>query len=231
MACTNARLIEVGEKGEYVVVVGFYKNGDPSFRYQRVALDKTLVDSRRMLDSLKQYQQTLEDVLRHQGVAQLSIQPVDYPDSRKFVGSETCGECHTQAFAKWETTGHAHATKSISEPTQRAEIARNFDPECISCHVTGWNAQNYYPYKSGYDPLTQSPHLLGNGCENCHGPGADHVAAEQGTLATITDADKTKLRQQMRLELSKAHEKCLECHDVDNSPDFHSKESSFAEYW
>ncbi|MCA9151604.1 MAG: hypothetical protein KDA92_19965, partial [Planctomycetales bacterium] len=113
---TICAMIQTGGKGMYVGVVGLFFSDRPSFRYQRVALDKTFSDSRRMLDSLKQYQQTLEDVLKHQGVAHLGIQSVGHPTG-KFVGSETCGECHTQAYAVWEDTGHAHATKSIAEPT------------------------------------------------------------------------------------------------------------------
>jgi hypothetical protein len=34
----------------------------------------------------------------------------------------------------------------------------------------------------------------------------------------------------MRLTLANAQEKCLECHDIDNSPDFH-KEGAFEKYW
>ena len=32
---TDAHLIELGEKAEYAIVVGLYKSGSPSFRYER----------------------------------------------------------------------------------------------------------------------------------------------------------------------------------------------------
>jgi hypothetical protein len=38
------------------------------------------------------------------------------------------------------------------------------------------------------------------------------------------------LRAAMRLPLDKAQDKCLECHDIDNSPEFH-KDGAFEKYW
>ena len=35
---------------------------------------------------------------------------------------------------------------------------------------------------------------------------------------------------QKLLPLSEARERCMECHDLDNSPDFH-KPGAFDEYW
>jgi len=39
-----------------------------------------------------------------------------------------------------------------------------------------------------------------------------------------------KLREEMQLPLEKARDKCLECHDQDNSPEF-QKENAFEQYW
>ena len=34
----------------------------------------------------------------------------------------------------------------------------------------------------------------------------------------------------MQLPLAKARDSCMECHDIDNSPDFH-KDGAFEKYW
>ena len=157
--------------------------------------------------------------------------PRPHPTSRRFVGSETCGECHTKAMAIWSKTPHAHATDSlVRPPNTRADIPRQFDPECLSCHVTGWDPQKYTPLDSGYLSLTATPKLQHNGCENCHGPGSAHVAAENGE-GNPTAEQTSKLRAAMRLPIAGgvAEAKCRECHDEDNSPDFSHK--GFAEYW
>ena len=116
-----------------------------------------------------------------------------------------------------------------SGTTDRGAIARHYDPECISCHVTGWNAQGFYPYETGFINEKKHVDLHGNGCENCHGPGSQHVDAEEGNIEADDDM-LAKFRQEMVLTLDKAEQKCLECHDLDNDPNF-LKEGAFERYW
>jgi hypothetical protein len=180
-----------------------------------------------MLQLLAVYQ----DQLKELGLAGLEIKPQPHPSGRRYVGSEKCGECHTQAHAKWSSTPHAHALDSlVTPPNSRGTIARHYDPECLSCHVTGWEPQRYFPFVSGYLSLELTPQLEHNGCENCHGPGSAHVAAE--SEGGLLEAEIAKLREAMKLPLAggAAERKCLECHDEDNSPDFH-KPGAFEKYW
>jgi hypothetical protein len=222
---SSAMLIQSGIKGMYASVVGIFADEQKPLRYQRVVFDARYEDAPEMLQLLKSYQGQLETL----GLAELGLRPIPHPSGQQFIGSEKCGECHTSAFAVWEKSAHVHATQSLIEPGERTEIARHFDPECLSCHVTGWNPQRYYPYESGYLSLTASAHLLGNGCENCHGPGAQHASVESGDSAA-TDELRKRLREQMRLPLSEARQRCQECHDLDNSPDFQA-EGAFERYW
>jgi hypothetical protein len=224
IAGSQTSLIQSGSKGMYVGAVGLFKQATPRMRYQRVPLDARYADSPRMLEAFGQYQ----NVLKTLGLSGLGLKPVQHVQG-KFVGSETCGECHTQAYDKWLSTPHHEATASIAQPTERSDIPRHFDPECLSCHVTGWNPQAYFPYATGYLELEASAALHGSGCENCHGPGQAHVAAENGE-GDFSETDIAKLRAQMRLELSKAEQRCMECHDLDNSPDFHLP-GAFEKYW
>lgn len=217
------KMILTGDKGMYVGLVALYK--DAEMRYARVPLDASFSDAPKMRKLMADYQFQLRDL----GLENLGIKPIPHPSGEKFVGSEACGKCHTTAFEIWKESPHFNATESLVRPGERSDVPRHFDPECISCHVTGWNAQNYQPYISGYLNLEASKHLHGNGCENCHGPGASHAAAESGD-GDVTDLRRNQLREAMKLPLAQAREKCMECHDLDNSPDFH-KEGAFEDYW
>jgi hypothetical protein len=219
---TKSQMIQVGAKGMYAGIVGLFEGEE--LRYQRIALSSQFEDSPRMAELFGKYQ----DQLKAEGYKGLGLKPQSHPTGREFVGSEKCGECHTTAFDIWKATPHAHATDSIVQPPERS-LPRHFDPECLSCHTTGWNPQKYFFYKTGFESLETTPHMVANGCENCHGPGKNHADAESGDIQA-TKAMLIKLREEMQLPLEKARDKCLECHDQDNSPEF-QKENAFEQYW
>lgn len=222
---TKSQMVQVGTKGMYAGVIGFYSTGTRRTRYQRVPLDDRFKDSPDMLALLASYQEQL----KHAGLEGLGLRPLPHPSGSTFVGSKACADCHTKAFEVWENSKHAHATDSLVHPGERTDIPRHYDPECLSCHVTGWNPQKHFPYKSGYESLEKSLAMHGSGCENCHGPGSHHVAAESGDIE-VSSAQLAKLRESMRLPLAEAERRCIECHDVDNSPDFHVR-GAFEKYW
>jgi cytochrome c554/c'-like protein len=225
---TKSRLMQVGQKAMYAGVVGIFDDPQTPLRYESIPLDARFADSPDMLKLLADYQ----DRLKEMGLEELGIKPQPHPSGRKFVGSEKCGECHTAAMKKWSETKHANATESlVTPPNSRGSIARHYDPECLSCHVTGWEPQQCFPYDSGYLSLEKTPLMRASGCENCHGPGSAHVAAESGegnpsaeTIARLRDAMKLPLASGL------AERKCIECHDPDNSPEFH-KLGAFEKYW
>ena len=225
IAGSKTEMVQVGVKGMYVGLIGLYDDAKQPVRYQRIALSSQFADSPRMMNQFAEYQRTLKRL----GFKGLGLSPLSHPSTREFVGSQSCGDCHTTAFDIWKDSKHAHATDSLVHPPGRSEIPRQFDPECVSCHVTGWNAQQYFPYRSGFASLETTPHLAASGCENCHGPGSQHVAFENGDLAG-DDKFRDQLRQEMRLSLDDARDKCLTCHDLDNSPEFHH-DGAFEEYW
>jgi len=231
IADTKSMLVQVGEKGMYVGVIGMFDNPEMPLRYQRVQLTSRYGDSKEMLEIFKAYQQQLETL----GLEGLGIRPIAHSKGFEFVGSDKCKDCHEEEYEIWKKGinakggPHAHATESLVHPGERSDIPRHFDPECLSCHVTGWNPQEFYPYKSGYLKLEDTL-LHANGCENCHGPGSKHVAAESGELE-VSDEVMRQLQAAMRLTLEDAKKtKCMTCHDLDNSPDFHV-EGAFDVYW
>lgn len=214
---TKTYLIEVGHKGMYAITLGISKERKVS--YQRVPLDHRFADAKEIDELIVDYQ----DELKQLGWRGLELRPADHEPKGKFVGSKDCAGCHAAEFKIWQATPHAHATDSL----MHAKPNRQFDPECISCHATGWNPQEFFPYKTGYDSIESTPQLVGSGCENCHGPGADHVSAEKGTDKALRD----RLRKVMNgtatgANPQKQRESCMRCHDLDNSPDF-----DFKTYW
>ena len=230
----TSQMIQCGVKGMYVGVVGvdFAADGSSSINYQRVALDASFEDSEPVKEVFLDYQKELK-MLWTSGVLE-DIKPRNHPSGYKFMGSESCRDCHEEEYNIWfeghEGDGgpHAKATKDLTDPGERTWVKRNFDPECVSCHVTGWNPQNYYPYKTGYTDLKKDVLLHGNGCENCHGPGSGHIAAEDG----VDEKLKEDLREQVRVTIDEAKAKtCYECHDLDNSPDYAEAEDGWEKYW
>lgn len=223
-------LIEAGHKGQYLTVVGIYDDPNEPLRLERVPLDHRFEDHPVMQDLLVEYQ----DELKTLGLAGLGLSSTKHPVDT-FAGSAACADCHTEATEIFEGTPHSYATQTLVD----LEPPRHFDPECLSCHVTGWNPQEFFPYASGFQGLKETPQLTDNGCENCHGPGASHVAAESGE-AEVDDQEIERLRALMRLKIvenegNKPGQEiknavvvtmCMQCHDEDNSPDF-----DFQEYW
>lgn len=219
---TNPRgtiFVEVGEKGMNAIVLGIYDDG--VIKDQRVPLDSRFEDSRDMKEFMRQYQQQL----KADGLAGLGIRQVPHPRAEelgRFVGSKECESCHEPSYDVWKKTGHSDAWKTLVE----LEVPRNYDPECISCHVVGWHPTEYFPYEGGFLSEEETPELVDVGCESCHGPGEKHVKAEMGSDEEL----QKKLQKAMRVTKEQAqHDKnrwCLNCHDLDNSPDF-----NFEEYW
>lgn len=219
----GARLVELGHKGMFAVAVGFFADAANPVRSQRVPLDARWGEADDMIALLATYQQKLETM----GFDGLGLVPIRHPSGRRFAGSAACEECHAEAYEVWENSGHAKALTTLEDARPR----RDGDPECLSCHVVGWAPQRFEPFEGGFAGMDKTPHLAHQGCENCHGPAAAHTAVERGDVRA-TEAERDRLRAELVLSLDtpegkeKAVNNCLECHDLDNSPQF-----DFDEYW
>lgn len=216
-------MIEVGEKGKFAVVLGFYE-GEEKPRYQRVALDSRFGRSDDVYRLMEGYQEILKGILTTKGYKGLGLGQIDSPQRAalgEFVGSKKCESCHEESYRTWRKNKHSSAWASLATdpPTvDSADPPRDFDPECVSCHVIGWQSRENFPYTGGFLDMKQTPHLADVGCESCHGPGSKHLAAEIG--------DNEKLQETIRAEMrlgDRAEKVCQTCHDEDNSPDFDFK--------
>lgn len=195
-------LVSVGKKGMHVGVLGLYKEGDSPLRYQDVTLSRQNLGTDETIRQLVDvdFPATLRDALVVENYPRR-----DHPSGAQFVGAKTCRQCHPNTYAKWEGSKHAHAFESL------VKRGRTFDAECIACHTTG------FEFKSGYVSAGETPLLLGNQCENCHGPGSLHA----------NNPANAAYREPMKLDVKTAERNvCGRCHDEDNSPKF-----NFNTYW
>lgn len=225
-------LVVAGAKGKHLAGIGYYKDKPDQMKYELVELDmERFGETPVMRELMKAYQ----DQLQAQNV-DLDVSTISHQRDASFVGVQRCAECHTKAFAKWkqgemEPIAHARAFKSLKEGRigqKEGWIPRIHDPECLACHVTGWNPQEILRYESGFVSEAKTPHLLGQQCENCHGPGSRHVDLETEWKKSLKMTPAIQeARKEMHLDKAVAKDKtCYTCHDPDNSPKF-----DFDKYW
>ncbi len=84
------------------------------------------------------------------------------------VGSAKCRSCHEAEHDQWADGPHANGMASLREEGRD-------DPACVRCHATARTSGPPPQTLAGFDTLG------GVGCESCHGPGEQHVAAGGGT--------------------------------------------------
>jgi hypothetical protein len=78
-------------------------------------------------------------------------------------GTRDCRNCHPGPFASWEGTPHASAYETL------VRGGRQFDLDCVSCHVTGWKLPG------GPCDVASTAGRRGVQCEACHGPASLHA--------------------------------------------------------
>lgn len=81
----------------------------------------------------------------------------------KFVGADTCAQCHPTPHAEWTQTLHAGALETLEA------IGQGANSQCLSCHTVGFGQEG------GFVDRATTNSLAGVQCENCHGAGLDHV--------------------------------------------------------
>jgi len=174
-------VISVGRYGKYLAQLQI-SPGDVgsrlnlSFSYVPVTEDLKPQDS--LVELYKAYQQ----FVKHAGLLEKNPR-LPLPNGLEYVGSESCKSCHVDshsyAYEKWSTKRHAHAYATLED------VGSQYDPECIGCHVVG------YEYESGYVSEEKTPGLKNVGCENCHGPGSKHISSLGREKTTFPMSDCT----------------------------------------
>ncbi|NOY28149.1 MAG: redoxin domain-containing protein [Oligoflexia bacterium] len=86
------------------------------------------------------------------------------------VGSAACKSCHKTEYRAWSKYSHAQAMDLLT-----GDDATN--PACASCHATPTAFQSLAAGGKAAATMETLRTDEGVGCESCHGPGTDHIAA------------------------------------------------------
>jgi hypothetical protein len=135
----------------------------------------------------------------------------------ELVGSGACLSCHAAAAKVWTASGHAHALDTLT-----AHQAEN-SVDCLQCHTVGlYIAPGYDPNDMSTVPREKFGAV---GCESCHGPGSQHVAAAKLAKLTNTPWEQPDpLWNGERYSIERGTLKgCTGCHDSYNSPKFEAQ--------
>ncbi|MDF1536285.1 MAG: multiheme c-type cytochrome [bacterium] len=110
----------------------------------------------------------------------------------RYIGAEKCRGCHEGRYRFWSRTPHRAALSTLALKDADA------DPDCVPCHVTG------YERLTGYWPKAPRRDLEGVQCESCHGIGSLHAATPE-------------LHSLLHLP---AAPQCIDCHTEEQDDDF-----------
>ncbi len=193
-------LVAAGERGKEV---GELKIAQDGITANHVELGPTFADDEKTA-SIRDYYS-----LRLREGDYLKTHPkIKEPASATYVGSNECASCHQKEQDIWKASPHSHAYATLTK------VKMDYNPECVGCHSVG------FAYKSGFSTPVATPHLRDVGCENCHGPGSEHVAYYKAKK----DGGATPMQYpSMKANGEKA---CIGCHNPENSPNF-----MYDKYW
>ncbi|HUU16431.1 MAG TPA: cytochrome c family protein [Sedimentisphaerales bacterium] len=189
-------VFSVGRFGRYISGLQIKEapggKAKPILSFFTVPLEEDLEQEASLVQLYKDYQQLVRERNLLEKHPRFTL-----PDGLEYIGSESCKVCHEYEYEKWSSNIHAHAYATL----ERA--GSQFDPECVICHVVGME------YESGFVSEQKTGHLKNVGCENCHGPGSEHIMTAGQT------------------ELTEPKSACFDCHTPEHSGDYAGNESSF----
>jgi hypothetical protein len=199
-------VFSVGRFGRYVCKLQIQPQGENHLASNMSAMQQSAVQNAAVIaiDKLKLKFSAIpvtEDLPLNSLLVELYKTYLHLPlsDGLEYVGSKACQECHSYEYEMWSSKAHADAFATLEE------VGSQFDPECVICHVVGMD------YESGFVWPGETEHLKNVGCENCHGPGSEHIRTSGE--AWTTEPQST----------------CTDCHTPEQSVDYIGNEEVYLE--
>ena len=171
--------------------VQFDPDANKSLNHHIVKLDSSVKFDPEMVKLYEKYNEKVESMFFETLAAKRSGR-----NKSVYGGDTLCRTCHSAEHKVWSGSRHGRAYNTLRK------INKAFDPECLVCHVVGFNLPG------GFISELDTPGLKNVQCEVCHGPGRSHALAPQAGFG------------------SKASETCKQCHVKNHSPRF-----NYAKYW
>jgi hypothetical protein len=189
-------VFSVGRFGRYVCGLQITESpaykGKPKLSFFSIPVREELQEDASLVQLYKGYQQ----IVGERNLLE-KYQRFVLPDNLEYTGSDSCKACHEYEYEKWSQKAHAHAYATLER------VGSQFDPECVRCHVVGME------YESGFVSEQKTGHLKNVGCENCHGPGSEHI--KTGGNTTLTEPKS----------------RCIDCHTPEHSGEYAGNEGVF----
>ncbi|MBI4879298.1 MAG: hypothetical protein HY812_06515 [Planctomycetes bacterium] len=166
-----------------------------SFVFRSVVLDgKEHLDDPDMTAYVRDYRRSLADLYADTAApSDPAIKPTT--ERASYTRVETCERCHRPQTEFWRQTGHADAWETM------LALDAQYDLDCIICHTLGYMAPG------GFDRPDRVSGCEDVQCENCHGPGSQH----------LIDVNFLK---QGKIVVEPGKMPCEKCHSQEHSPDF-----------
>jgi len=190
-------VFSVGRFGRYICKLHVTDTKDQDrleLSFHAIPIGEDLKQGASLVRLYKDYQQLVKEAHLLEKYPRFVL-----PNGLKYVGSKSCKSCHEYEYQTWSEKGHAHAYATLEK------VGSRYDPECILCHVVG------IEYESGFISEEKTSHLKDVGCENCHGPGSEHVR----TLGVV--------------QTTKPKSSCLDCHTPETSGEYAGNEQLYLE--
>ena len=179
-----------GQKmGELHIIID--EVGKISFKHRMVRLDSSIKNDPEMLKLYKIYNEKVEVMFFESLSNKRNKDKVSI-----YAGDTVCKNCHTADHEKWSSSKHGKAYETLRK------INKAFDPECLVCHVVGYNMPG------GFISELDTPELKNVQCEVCHGAGKKHASAPMPDFG------------------NQAKKACKKCHVKNHSPKF-----NYTKYW